>query len=73
MLQTRLTQHQSDIKTKKDTSIATHFNMENLDVRDLLCSAICDCSHNVNMRLHHEEAWIHLLATSAPNGLNVMS
>ena len=72
-LATRMTQQLSDVRTHKDTSVASHFNQENHEPRDLRCSAICATSRNINTCLRHEEAWICLLATTAPNGLNVMS
>ncbi len=70
-LHTRMTSHRSDIKNKKVTSVAGHFNSPNHSLRDMKFTAICYTYRDGNLRLRHEEAWIRILQTWYPTGMNI--
>ncbi len=70
-LHQRLTSHTSDVKKNKPTSIAAHFNQPHHSIRDLQCLVICPTYRDANLRLRHEEAWIRILETWYPTGLNI--
>ncbi len=61
----------TDIKKKKDTTVANHFNSHGHSGMDLQAVALCRTSEDLNVRMRHEEALILLLGTYPPGGLNV--
>ena len=70
-LNTRMRNHISDITTRKcDKSIANHYNNV-CNVTNVTCTVIdSQSSHDVNTLLRLEEAYIRLLVTTNPSGLN---
>ena len=69
-LTTRLRQHLRDIRLKHDyKSIAQHFNMVDHNIHDVIIFGV-DHAANLNTRLRLEEAWIHVIGTYQPAGLN---
>lgn len=71
-LHQRLTNHRSDIKTHKKTSIGIHFNTINHSLRDLKIVPIEGLSTNkgTNFRKSREKFWQQKLNTKYPHGLN---
>ena len=72
-ISSRMTAHVADIKHKKHTTVARHFNSINHSVNDLKVIALTCTSKDLNVRLRHEEAIIQLMGTVSPSGLNIMS
>ena len=70
-LHARLTSHSSDIKKRKLTSVAAHFTSPGHSITHLKCTAIAQSYRDGNLKLRHEEAWIRLLETWYPNGMNI--
>jgi len=72
-LRTRLNQHRSDIKTKKPTSIALHFNSEEHSYQNLQIvpiEIIDPRQDSVEYRRNREFYWQRTLGTIFPLGLN---
>ena len=67
-LQKRFTSHRSDIKNKKQTSVAEHFNLPGHSIEDLTIMII-DQEDNVKKLRKRERYWINELKTKA-HGLN---
>ena len=72
-LNSRMISHRADIKKEMDTSIAKHYNSGAHNETDMIISVISGTFRDLNARLHHEEAWIKLLKTTEPRGLNIMN
>ena len=68
-LNERMRDHCSSIRTNKEHPVATHFSTNNHTMDHFLVTAI-DRSHDKNARLRLEEAWMMILDTMVPNGLN---
>jgi hypothetical protein len=71
----RLTDHRSNIKNKKLTPIADHFNSREHSVNDLQAIPIekiiyNDSKQNTLFRKQREQFWQNLLVTKYPSGLN---
>ena len=70
-LNARFRLHESMMNTKKENPVADHFNDENhLNNKFDYKINIVGQEANKNKRLRLEEAWILLLNTHYPNGLN---
>lgn len=73
-LRERFTNHKSNIKLKKQTPIAIHFNSASHSILDLNIIAIDKISdNNVNIESNRklkEKYWQNLLQTNFPKGLN---
>ena len=71
-LQARFYGHRTDIRNKKDTLVAKHFNSANHTLADLRCLVI-ELSHSERpeVRKEREKFWRHRLKTNFPDGLNV--
>ena len=71
-LQNRFYHHRSDIKTRKSTLVAQHFNSKNHTLADLACTAIEQIRQpDPQIRKQKEKYWRHKLKTNYPEGLNV--
>ena len=70
-LNARVIAHMTDIKKKKDTTVAVHFNSAGHSSQDVRCVAMCRTSEDLNTRMRHEEAIITLMRTYPPGGINV--
>ena len=69
-LTTRLRQHLRDIRLRHDyKSIGQHFNMGDHSIDDVTVFGV-DRAANLNTRLRLEEAWIHVINSYQPAGLN---
>jgi hypothetical protein len=68
----RLNDHLSAIRTMKTTPIGLHFRLPGHDINDLQITGIekMTSSRFVNYRKIKEQAWIVILGTSAPHGIN---
>src|SRR6218665_3786977 len=67
----RLSDHRSNIKLRRDTLIAAHFNDEAHTIQHLSITPIEQLKTNKHFtRLQRELYWIHQLMTYAPYGLN---
>jgi hypothetical protein len=69
----RLTDHRSNIKLKKDTPIANHFNLPEHVFTDLIAVAIETVPHRTNallLRRQREKFWQLKIGTTFPTGLN---
>ena len=62
--------HESFIKNKRDNNIADHFNQENHTPTSYTIKIVGQ-EEDKNKCLCLEEAWIHLLDTIQPKGLNL--
>ncbi len=66
----RMSGHYSDIRNKKDVSgVSRHFNLPNHSLNNIKIT-ILDQERNKNKRLRLEEAWMALLKTRNPLGMN---
>lgn len=85
-LKDRLNQHRSDIKTLKDTAVATHFTKRCPSVKFLRITPIEEIKQiipdeynymrltnpiDILQHLRREDVWIKKLGTIAPHGLNL--
>ena len=70
---TRLRGHISDINTSKiDKPVSKHFNNGTCQVDDVTATIIDSINvRDVNTLLRLEEAWIRLLQTADPKGINL--
>lgn len=69
----RINDHLSNIRLKKSTPIALHFNLPNHSVSDFTITAIeklPDTKNALNLRLTKEITWQNLLQTAFPLGIN---
>ena len=70
----RLTDHKSNIKTKKLTPISIHFNQSdhnlNRDLKAIAIEKITDSQDPVAQRKEREIFWQNKLSTRHPHGLN---
>jgi tripartite motif-containing protein 2/3 len=74
-LRERLTDHRSNIKTKKPTPISVHFSTPMHSFQDLRIIAIEKIPEQTNSLLNRrdrENYWIKKLATKHPQGLNYL-
>ena len=83
-LKTRILQHFTDIKSKKDTSVSKHFNHPShagrrdctIHFLDFIhCSTEGNKAHtklSANLRDEKEVLWIQRLKTLHPMGINIM-
>jgi hypothetical protein len=73
-LSERLTDHRSNIKTKKDTPIAIHFNIPGhstmRDLKAIAIEKITDTNNPLRTRKQKETLWQNRLGTIYPHGLN---
>ena len=67
----RLTSHVSNIRRRKYTSVATHFNSPGHNLNHLKLNVISTSYRDANSRMRHEEAWIRILKSWYPHGLNI--
>ena len=71
----RLTDHRSNIKHRKNTPIAIHFNSANhsaADLRAVAIEQIRDSERTLTVRRQREQYWQNKLGTKHPQGLNEM-
>ena len=75
LLKTRLLEHCSDTKHKRDKPVARHFNQPGHSVDDIKIVAIDRPGSSTDryLRLALEAKWIQKLQTTAPRGINVKS
>jgi hypothetical protein len=72
----RIGEHLADIKHKRDTPIATHFNTVSHTVKSLKCEIIealkgdPESDSSNLLRDRREQFWIHQLQSKYPNGIN---
>jgi GIY-YIG catalytic domain len=69
----RLTDHRSNIKHRKNTPIAIHFNSANhsaADLRAVAIEQIRDSERTLTVRRQREQYWQNKLGTKHPQGLN---
>ena len=69
----RIYQHIRDIRAKANTTIATHFRLARHSEYDVTACAISTAPLLLSERLLSERAWIHILKTTQPSGLNVQT
>ena len=69
-LHERFNDHRSDIRLKKQTSVAEHFNLPEHSMEDLTIMIIDHEDDDVKTLRERERYWINELGTMAPNGLN---
>ena len=72
-LAVRINDHLSNIRTKKSTPIALHFNLPNHSITDFAITAIEKIPEGINalyFRLLKECTWQNLLQTAYPLGIN---
>ena len=70
-LRDRLNNHRSDVRTKKQTAIGIHFNLENHCFEDLKIIPIDFLDvENITARRNLEYSWQLKLGTIYPHGLN---
>ena len=70
MLNARFRLHESMINTNKENPVADHFNKEHTENKLDFKINVVGHETNKNRRLRLEEAWMLLLNTHHPNGLN---
>jgi hypothetical protein len=70
-LKTRFNGHRHDITSRKDKQVSNHFNSQDHRMDDVMITAIMTSSDDVNTRLRHEDAWIRIIRTHRPSGLNI--
>ena len=73
---TRLSEHDRDVRLKKDTNVARHFNNNNHNWQlcrfDILEHLLGNPEIQNAHRLNRETYWIATLKTLSPSGINVM-
>ena len=69
-INSRFRLHESFIKNKRENNIAEHFNLDD-HTNTSYTITIVGAEEDKNKRLRLEEAWIHLLDTIQPKGLNL--
>ena len=69
----RMTAHRCDIKKKLNKSVPNHHNLDtpSHSIRDVSVIVLCDTPSKLMSRTTLEAAWIQLLKTLEPYGLNV--
>ena len=67
----RTYQHLYDIKKDHAKPVAIHFNSQNHTCQNLKIQGICQASRNITKRLSLEQAWIKVISTYQPWGMNV--
>ena len=70
-LNIRMYQHLYNIKNFHETPVAKHFNSQNHRHRHFLVQAICQAPRNNTARLSLEKAWIKIISTYQPWGMNI--
>ena len=72
-LNTRINHHRSDIRNKKSTYIAKHFNLPNHSLADPVqpIDKATDTNNTITELYRLEAFWIKTLRTNIPKGLNV--
>ena len=68
-LLTRINQHRSDVRTKKDTPVSRHFNKHPLDYTIYVLQIVYG---DLTNRLKIEDYWMSRLYSLAPKGLNIL-
>ena len=69
-LRIRIQQHKSDIKNRRNTSIAQHFNRENHTEKDLHIGVILNCQGEDRQRRLQLEAIAIQIFDTIENGMN---
>ena len=70
-LKDRITEHRSSISTKKEFSVAIHFNSDGHCLKDMQVIGIERSSMKKDIyRREREKLWMKLLLTIKPQGLN---
>ena len=65
-------QHKNDVRNEElYKPVAVHFNQDNHNMGDFTVMGICTTSRNIVQRLACESAWIRLLSTTQPWGMNI--
>lgn len=68
----RLRDHKYNIRNRRrDLPVASHFLDHDLQERDLLCIILDNTPSDKNVRLRLEEAWIRVLDSITPHGMNL--
>lgn len=71
MVADRINEHKRDIRyCRKESPVAKHFQDHDVLDRDLLCTIVDSSAKDRNIRLRLEEAWIRVLNTMTPSGMN---
>ena len=76
-LRQRSSAHRSDIKLKKETPVAFHFNLDDHSIQDLIITPIESLDFSATeedttkLRQEREVWWIERLNTARPAGLNI--
>jgi len=66
----RITDHKSNIRLRKNTPVALHFNTAGHSIKDLTITGIESFDGGDHERKIKESTWQHLLQTTHPHGLN---
>ena len=70
-LPTRIQEHKRDISTRnRNSPVAVHFLDHDINPQDLRHTIINNSAQNKNQRLRLEEAWIRIMQTTTPHGIN---
>lgn len=68
----RLAYHKRDIKNRnRDSPVAEHFRDHDVQANDILCTIIDNSPSDKNVRKRLEEAWIRIMTTMNPTGMNL--
>lgn len=68
----RFTGHRADIKSANEYKpVSRHFTSPSHSINDVTITGLMVTENNVNIRLRTEEAWIAILNTTEPSGLNI--
>lgn len=68
----RIYEHKRDINRRnKEQPVAKHFLDHDVDSKDIMVIILDNSSRDRNTRLRLEEAWIRVLDTLQPNGINL--
>lgn len=67
----RLADHKRDIRNRKrDSPVSEHFRDHDAQANEILCTVLDSSPSNKNIRKRLEEAWIRILSTMNPAGMN---
>lgn len=68
----RLADHKRDIKNRnRDSPVAEHFRDHDVQCADIFCTIIDNSPSDNNVRKRLEEAWIRIMNTMHPTGMNL--
>lgn len=68
----RLQNHKYNIRYRcRDLPVSAHFLDHDLQEKDLLCTILDNSASDKNVRLRLEEAWIRVMDTMKPRGMNL--